>query len=135
MTTDIQIPDTLTQYSAIVKWMVKIFEGCDDLNVTKTVLDQLNYLLQLYRHSEDPTNKFITDLISLDQIWNIRIIALSNTEYPDYWNPMIETFLEFKLRNEDKTIKVLNSSAPIIESDQLLDFLFKLKEINTEAGN
>lgn len=109
------IPDHIKNYAPVIVWLLRLFEDHTEIGTEYEVHQKINRLLTLYQFGEN-SEKLAFDLAQSD-FWHIRTMALCETEPPEYWSPIDETFKQFKARNEalNKVIKTnhkLGSNPP-----------------------
>ena len=91
-----EIPTTLTQYTPVMNWLFRMFENHNDEYTESQLHYKIRYLLKLYQEGEN-TLKLVSDLSEME-CWQTRTVALSDYKVPEYWDPLYETYQQYKTR-------------------------------------
>lgn len=112
------VPVTLTHYTPVLNWLFRMFEDHDEIGTESQLHNKIKYLIKLYKEGEN-TTKLAHDLAEME-CWQTRTIAISDYQIPEYWDPLHETYLQFKTRMSGRTIKTFD----LIGSNPPRDILY-----------
>lgn len=101
-----EIPTTLTHYTPVINWLFRMFEDHNDIDTESQLHNKIRYLIGLYEAGEN-IDKLACDLSEME-CWQTRTIAISDYQIPEYWDPLHETYLQFKTRMSGRNIKTFD---------------------------